>query len=143
MKYDVCVMLFYLTQDDDCLATHHSQGAIEGTPKAFAPEALGIIGRCALEDTEILIVRKPYVKSTFGAPPHLAFKEFKIGNRNTESCLCLAETPTIVSLLHLGLTLYWAPWAKRDISCFCVSADKTVNLSSRHSGIFWLTFQGN
>ena len=38
-----CDILFYLTQDDDCLATRHSQGAIEGTPKVFAPEALGII----------------------------------------------------------------------------------------------------
>ena len=37
-------MLFYLTRDGDCLAARHSQGAIEGTPKVFAPEALGIIG---------------------------------------------------------------------------------------------------
>ena len=43
-------MLFYLTRDDDSLATRHSQGAIEGTPKVFAPEALCIIGffRCTV-----------------------------------------------------------------------------------------------
>ena len=76
-----CDMLFCLTQDDDCLATRHSQGAIEGTPKVFAPESLGIIRlfRCTVIFSvrpgghRQVFVRKPYAQSTFGAPHRLAF----------------------------------------------------------------------